>query len=73
MEVCDCAVIVDGVRAASKSTAGSSNSDAIFKAICSISSPKVLLVSTASGLNPPSAAELPAMGTHHHYVSQSIL
>jgi hypothetical protein len=73
MEVCDCAVIVDGVRAASKSTAGSSNSDAILRAICSISSPKVLLVSGPSGLNPPSAAELPVMGNHQHYVSQSLL
>jgi hypothetical protein len=68
MEVCDCAVIVDGVRAASKSTGGSSNSDAILRAICSISSPKVLLVSTASGLNPPSAAELPAMSNFHFYI-----
>ena len=61
MDVCDCAVIVEGVKAASRSTAGSSSSEAIFNAICSISSPKVLLVSTASGLKPPSAAELPVI------------
>jgi hypothetical protein len=68
MEICDCAVIVDGVWAASISTAGSSNPDTIFRVICGISSLKSVACATASVLNTPSAAELNVMGTYHHYI-----
>jgi len=43
-------VMVEGATAASKSTGCSSKVDASLRAICMMSSPKVLLESTASGL-----------------------